>query len=86
MKFVHENFICHFDIKIENILLNNDYNPLIADFGLAAELKDSEGNIKSFKGKRGTKYAMSPEMFDKEVNYSGIKADIFSLGVLLLAI
>lgn len=85
IKFCHENFICHFDIKIENILLDNDYNPLIADFGLAEELKDSEGNIRNFSGERGTKYAMSPEMFEEGQQYSGVKADIFSLGVLLLA-
>ena len=52
MKFVHENFIYHFDIKIENILLNNDYNPLIADFGLAAELKTQKEISKALKEKR----------------------------------
>ena len=86
IQFCHENNIVHFDIKIGNILLDKDYNPLITDFGLSIQYKNLNRNIKDRKGKRGTPYAMCPQMFEKDVYYSGIEADIFSLGVLLFEV
>ena len=86
IKICHDNNICHFDIKIENILLDDNFNPIIIDFGFSEEYKDSNNHIKTFTGKRGTRYCMCPQMFEENMQYSGIKADIFSLGVLLLGI
>ena len=43
LKTIHEHKIMHRDIKPENILLktyDNDYDLVIADFGLAANLED----------------------------------------------
>ena len=38
IQFCHEKNICHFDIKVANILLDDKYNPIINDFGLSQEI------------------------------------------------
>ena len=74
----HKKGICHLDIKAENIFLGNEFNLKIGDFGFSSTNSFLEGDY----GTRGYK---APEVTnDKE--YDGIKADIFSLGVLLLNI
>ena len=77
---IHKAEICHRDIKAENILLNtDDYNIKISDFGFSADSSELLDGI------YGTQQYMAPEIImDKE--YDGIKADIFSLGVLLFYI
>ena len=82
IQFCHNCNICHFDIKIQNILLDDKFNPIIIDFGLA-RLIEVENEIKDYKGRRGTEHIMCPQMFEKGQAYYGIDADIFSLGVLL---
>ena len=66
--------------QTENILLNtDDYIIKISDFGFSADNSDLQSGI------YGTKQYMAPEIImDKK--YDGIKADIFSLGVLLFYI
>ena len=75
---IHELGIFHLDIKLENILIDGEYNIKLADFGLA-ELKENtiNGKLKDF---RGTYLYASPQMFQE---YDPIKADIFSLGISL---
>ena len=74
----HKKGICHLDIKAENIFLDSKFNIKIGDFGFSSTNSFLEGEY----GTRGYK---APEVTnDKE--YDGIKADIFSLGVLLLNI
>ena len=74
----HKKGICHLDIKAENIFLGNEFNIKIGDFGFSSTNSFLEGDY----GTRGHK---APEVTDDK-EYDGIKADIFSLGVLLLNI
>ena len=76
IKAMHDVNICHRDIKLSNILLDDDYMPKIADFGFSIYCK------KELHDKAGTKLYCGPEIYGK--NYDGKKADIFSLGVTLL--
>ena len=73
----HEHNICHRDIKLENLLLDDEYIPKICDFGLACI------NSKDVKNDCGTKQYKPPEINGKN-NYDAIKVDIFYLASALM--
>ena len=84
IQFCHDNNYCHFDIKLANILLDNNFNPIINDFGLSLKLRSKRTKkLRTFRGKRGTKGMMCPQMFEPKTSYNGLDVDIFALGVLL---
>lgn len=71
--------IGHRDIKLENILINDDYVLKFTDFGFASFSKDKQTEQK------GTPIYMAPEMLLSEAYYSE-KIDVFSTGVVLFAL
>ena len=72
--------IGHYDIKLENILIGNDYRPKLCDMGTAQNLSLQQTH------KVGTKNYMAPEVrVATEKGFRGCKPDIFALGVLLFA-
>ncbi|CAL9225906.1 unnamed protein product [Arabidopsis halleri] len=75
--------IVHFDIKPQNILIDEDFCPKISDFGLAKLCKKKESII-SMLDARGTVGYIAPEMFSK--NYGGVshKSDVYSYGMVVL--
>ena len=82
LKYCHDRNICHLDIKPCNIMFDNKFEPVIIDFGYATEIRDQNKNIKKLDKFWGTKEYKCPEIWE-EKEYSGEKADIFSLGVVL---
>ena len=75
----HKSGITHGDIKLENILLNSNFNLKLIDFGFAKNIKD--GLISEITG---TRFYNAPEMFYCATKgYDGVPADIFSLGIIL---
>lgn len=72
----HAQNIVHRDIKPENIMITDDDEVRLIDFGLS---KASNGK-KALQTVAGTPYYMAPEVLDG--NYAA-KADIWSLGVLM---
>lgn len=75
--------IVHFDIKPQNILLDEDLNPKISDFGLAKLCKRKESVI-SMMGARGTAGFIAPEVFSRAFGVVSYKSDVYSYGMLVL--
>ncbi|CAK8570366.1 unnamed protein product [Lathyrus sativus] len=77
--------ILHFDIKPHNILLDENFNPKVSDFGLA-RLCPTDNSIVSLTAVRGTIGYMAPELFYRNVGTISYKADVYSFGMLLMEI
>ncbi|KAI9073269.1 hypothetical protein K1719_044755 [Acacia pycnantha] len=77
--------ILHFDIKPHNILLDENFNPKISDFGLA-RLYSIDDSIVTLTAARGTIGYMAPELFYKNIGGVSYKADVYSFGMLLMEI
>ena len=77
MIYMHSMFICHRDIKSENILFDKN-NPKIIDFGFATFYKKGQKLKEAF----GSPSYACPEM-QKGAEYDPEKADVWSCGVLL---
>ncbi|XP_028203000.1 G-type lectin S-receptor-like serine/threonine-protein kinase LECRK3 isoform X3 [Glycine soja] len=83
--YLHEECctqIIHCDIKPQNILLDDQYNARISDFGLAKLLLINQSRTET--GIRGTKGYVAPDWFRSAPITA--KVDTYSFGVLLLEI
>lgn len=70
---MHSQTIYHRDIKPSNIMFDDQYNPVLIDFGLSSIGK------KKINEQCGTPGFMAPEILNLK-NY-GEKCDIYSLGI-----
>ena len=93
IKAIHESGVCHRDIKTDNILLDNEFNPKICDFGFSTYINNT---AKIMCGtypyaapeiliiqKDAPKYAVSRKYIK---GFDGDIADVFALGVTLFNI
>ncbi|XP_010931186.1 putative receptor protein kinase ZmPK1 [Elaeis guineensis] len=74
-------WVIHCDVKPENILLGQDFEPKIADFGLA-KLLNRGGSGQSLSRIQGTRGYLAPE-WASSLPITG-KVDVYSYGVVLL--
>uniref|UniRef100_A0ACD5VCR1 Uncharacterized protein n=1 Tax=Avena sativa TaxID=4498 RepID=A0ACD5VCR1_AVESA len=75
--------ILHFDIKPHNILLDNNFVPKVADFGLA-KLYPRGNSFVPLSALRGTIGYIAPEMISRSFGVISSKSDVYSFGMLLL--
>ncbi|XP_074271528.1 G-type lectin S-receptor-like serine/threonine-protein kinase LECRK3 [Silene latifolia] len=83
--YLHEDCnsqIIHCDIKPQNILLDDDHNARISDFGLAKLLRPNQSH--TYTAARGTRGYVAPEWFQKMPITA--KVDVYSFGILLLEV
>ena len=78
VSFLHGNFVCHRDIKAENIVMSSNKDVKIIDFGFSRKFKISE----MLQSSCGSLFYASPEIVEGK-SYSPVSVDLWSLGVLL---
>ncbi|XP_030961000.1 putative receptor protein kinase ZmPK1 [Quercus lobata] len=85
LAYLHEEcleWVLHCDVKPQNILLNADYQPKVANFGLSKLQSRSEIDHSSFSRMRETRGYMAPEwVYNLPITS---KVDVYSYGIVLL--
>ncbi|GMI81989.1 CBL-interacting protein kinase 25, SNF1-RELATED PROTEIN KINASE 3.25 [Hibiscus trionum] len=82
--FCHSRGVYHRDLKPENLLLDENENLKVTDFGLSA-LPEQLRNDGLLHTQCGTPSYVAPEVLRKN-GYDGAKADIWSCGVILFVL
>jgi len=80
LEYAHRHGVIHRDIKPENILLNEDGQALVADFGIALAITNAAGERLTQSGlSLGTPQYMAPEQAAGERSIDA-RVDIYALG------
>nr|XP_048332110.1 putative receptor protein kinase ZmPK1 isoform X1 [Ziziphus jujuba var. spinosa] len=85
LAYLHEEcleWILHCDVKPQNILLDSNYQPKVADFGLSKLLSRGEISNPSVSRVRGTRGYLAPEWVSNQPITS--KVDVYSYGIVVL--
>ena len=77
IKYLHKKKIIHRDIKPENILIDNNDNALLSDYGISTHCKEGEKR----KTYCGTDEYLAPEVIRGEPY--DVKIDIWAIGILI---
>ncbi|XP_065624175.1 G-type lectin S-receptor-like serine/threonine-protein kinase SD2-5 [Quercus suber] len=84
LTYLHEDCskkIAHLDVKPENILLDENFNAKVADFGLSKLIDRDQSQVVTIM--RGTPGYLAPEWLSSVITE---KVDVYSFGVVLLEI
>ena len=78
----HRHNVIHRDLKPANIMIDQEREPVVMDFGLARQT-DVESRLTQSGMAVGTPAYMSPEQIRGNLDEVGNTADIYALGVIL---
>ena len=81
VEYCHRHNVVHRDLKPENLLLDQNLNVKIADFGLSNMMTDGE----FLRTSCGSPNYAAPEVISGKL-YAGPEVDIWSCGVILYAL
>ncbi|KZT58963.1 Pkinase-domain-containing protein [Calocera cornea HHB12733] len=85
LNYLHERDIIHRDIKGANILVDNKGGVKISDFGISKKVQDNFGGARSHRPSlQGSVFWMAPEVAMQKAGAYTRKADIWSIGCLVL--
>ncbi|EMS57498.1 G-type lectin S-receptor-like serine/threonine-protein kinase SD2-5 [Triticum urartu] len=84
LAYLHEECmkkIAHLDVKPQNILLDDDFNAKLSDFGLCKLIDRDMSQV--FTRMRGTPGYLAPEWLTSQITE---KADVYSFGVVVMEV
>ena len=89
--YCHSKNVVHFDIKLDNIMINKStHKATLIDFGLSDFIDPEKGDV--FNRRCGSEEYCPPELLvpirgnDPAVPFSGKKTDVWCLGIVLYAL
>jgi eukaryotic-like serine/threonine-protein kinase len=85
VEYAHQHGVIHRDLKPANILLDQNGNPRVTDFGLAKKMQGDSGLTGSGQI-MGTPSYMPPEQAGAKRGEVGLAADVYALGATLYAL
>lgn len=85
VEYCHQQGMLHRDLKPSNILLNQDHQPKIADFGLAKAI-NSDSSSTNTGEILGTPGYMAPEQASGIVKTLDARCDVYGLGAILFRV
>jgi tetratricopeptide (TPR) repeat protein/predicted Ser/Thr protein kinase len=85
VQHAHERGVIHRDLKPSNILVTEDGQPHVLDFGMAKALLGGDSGAKaSTEGEAaGTPGYMSPEQAEGKLDQTDTRTDVYALGAIL---
>jgi serine/threonine protein kinase len=80
--YAHENGIVHRDLKPDNIILDQDHNPIILDFGICY-FRDESNRFTQTMEQVGSRYYIAPELENGRTDQVTEAVDSYALGKIL---
>jgi len=82
-EYLHLREVVHRDLKPANVLVNDDGQPTIIDYGIAIDGRCRSSLLRDERGFIGTMSYAAPEQREGRMAQLGVATDVYALGVIL---